>query len=148
MATKPNQQWAAKAAPTFDLAATVGQKVVRLPSAAGRKVQQRWNKKTRPVAMALREQWPGRYIYPTIRRQMKTAELIDSVSATPALHLSLTILSVLSDEQRALVTALLAVGAEVRGGTFAQAYALIPKRMTVGEEVDLDAALRIIRGEV
>lgn len=142
-----NHKGSASALPAFDLAATVGQKVVRLPTAARRKVKQNYNRQTREKTLPMRQQWPGRYIFPTIREKMKQAELIDSVKPSAALSLAMAIFMALDEDHRAAIESVLWVGAELGRHSHAQAHALLPKVTTVGKQADLNAALRIIRGE-
>lgn len=66
MTTKAIQH-GATALPTFDLAATAGQKVVRLPTAAPRAVRQPLTERTRQTVEQMRASWPGQYTAPGIR---------------------------------------------------------------------------------
>jgi len=99
-----------------DLAATVGQRVVRLPTAARRKVQQFHNKYSRAERARLRAEspWPGEYIYPGIRAQMPLAEAIVSAEGNPILMQAVEL----------LVTS---------------------ECPTIGDQVDLGAALKRLR---
>ncbi len=147
MATKP-QQGSASALPTFDPAATVGQKVVRLPTASRRKVEQRWNRDTREVAFALRDQWPGQYIPGHVREKLEQAKLIDTVEASPALALAMALFQSLPEAERRRVMMVIECGAAFERPCFAQVSALLRRDgMTIGDLCSLDAALRIIRGE-
>lgn len=78
-------------AQSFDVAATVGVRVVRLPTAARRKVQQRWNKGTRALAKPMREQWPGKYRRPGQPEEIETVPLVQ----TPELAFALAIFGAL-----------------------------------------------------
>jgi hypothetical protein len=131
----------------FDLASTVGQKVVRLPTAPRRRVQQRWNNQTRALAFPLRDQWPGRYIAPSTRAKLEQAALIESIKPDVALALAVAIFGTLPDERKRFAEMLLAVGEAQGRHSCAQARAWVTSITTVAESYSLDAALRIIRGE-
>jgi hypothetical protein len=146
MASRPVEQGGAAALPTFDLSATAGEKVVRLPTASGRKVYQRWNKHTREEAAKLRCHWRGEHISPSIRAKMEEAQLLDTITPTPALLLTAAIAQVLSDDQKEQVGLILRNRA---GPSAQQAEALFKAAQprTIGDRVALDAALSLIRGE-
>ncbi|BBC74403.1 conserved hypothetical protein [Altererythrobacter sp. B11] len=128
--------------------AALNTNVVRLPTAARRKVQQPCNAAARAARKAFREAcpWPGEYLFPNERAAMKTAEVMRDMTATPELELLTAICSVLSEEQRAKVSESLAVRAIGRG-TAQQALAVFrTTSMTVGERIDLSNAMRRLGG--
>lgn len=119
--------------------------VVRLPSAAPRQVQQRRNRFTRAVAAELRAQWPGEYIHPGIRAKLPDAAALLCVERTPELLLVVAMFETMSEEQRAQVRAyfepLKHCNVAARG-----ASVLIQLR-TIGDQVNLDAAMQLLRRE-
>ncbi len=119
MATKP-QQGSASALPTFELSATVGQKVVRLPTAPRRKVQQPQNKAGREARLHLRACQRRRfeYVFPGIRAARKRLEDLRAMPATPAVILVRSLIEAPNTDDRARVLAVLRFG-ESRGDTLA-----------------------------
>jgi len=119
--------------------------VVRLPSAARRKVEQRWNKHTRPVAFEMRRQWPGKYINHTIREKLPDAAALLLIDRSPELLLSIAIFEALDEERRSQVRAYLEMLKHT--GDSARGAAAIVQLRTIGDQVSLDAAMKLLRGE-
>jgi hypothetical protein len=117
--------------------------VVRLPTAAKRKVQQRNNKHYRALVPAMRAEWPGKYIAPHVREKIPDAAALLLVERTPELLLSIALFEALSEEQRNQVRSqcemLKYTSPAARG-----AAALIQIR-TIGDSVSLDAAMKLLR---
>lgn len=123
--------------------------VVRLPTAARRKVQQPCNAAGRAARKALKEAcpWPGEYIYPTERAAMKTAEVLLEMHATPELKLLTALCAALDEAQRTKVLEVLAPRVVVGRRTAQQALAVLrTTNMTVGESLDLSNAMRRLGG--
>lgn len=123
--------------------------VVRLPTAARRKVRQPCNAAGRAARQALREAspWPGEYIFPTERAAMKTAEALLEVDATPELELLTALCAALNEDQRAKVLEVLAPRVAVGRRPAQQALAVLrTTNMTVGERLDLHNAMRRLGG--
>ncbi|KRA80307.1 hypothetical protein [Altererythrobacter sp. Root672] len=120
--------------------------VVRLPTAARRKVQQRYNKHFRAIVPEMRAQWPGEYIDPGVRAKMPDAAALLLVERSPELLLAIAMFETLTEEQRTSVRnrceMLKYTGASARG-----AAALIQIR-TIGDSVNLDAAMKLLKENV
>lgn len=124
---------------------TDGRNVIRLPTAAPRKVQRPSNRASRAAKRKLQEEcpWPGEYLYPGQRKAMKTAELLMEVERTPELELLTAICSTLDDATREKVAAKLALRAAVGITSAEKAEAVFRStRLTVGETLDLTNALQ------
>jgi len=93
MAT-PHTKGGASAPPAFDVAATVGQRVVRLPTAARRQVQQPCNKAGREARRAFKaaHPWPGEHIFPCHRDAMRGIRELRARPTTPAVSLARAII--------------------------------------------------------
>ena len=79
--------------------------VVRLPTAAPRQVQQRWNAATRAARQALRDAcpWPGEYKYPIVRaREAEDAAKpsLAHIRRTPALVIAMAVFCTANEEHR------------------------------------------------
>jgi hypothetical protein len=119
--------------------------VVRLPTAARRKVQQPMNAAGRAARKAFRDEapWPGKLIFPGQRQAMKLAEAIADLEPSAELELLIAVCSALDDATRLRVIELLAPRAVLGRKTAEQALAILrTTRMTVGEAVDFDNAWR------
>jgi hypothetical protein len=122
--------------------------VVRLPTAARRQVQQKWNRWTRAAKQELREAcpWPAEYIAPGRRRALEDAKKIAGVDQTPALAIVLALVRTLDEGQfLRLIRDIAANG----GPAAADAIALVnAQKLTVGRALDLQWALERVRSEV
>lgn len=117
--------------------------VVRLPTAATRKVKQPCNKSAHAIRNEMRKEWPGEFIFPSEREAMKTASMLMDVHATPELELLMGICAALDDGQRTTVLERLAPRVAMGHRSAQQALALFrTTKMTVGESVDLTNAMR------
>jgi hypothetical protein len=119
--------------------------VVRLPTAARRKVQQHMNAGARAARKVLREEtpWPGEFIFAGEREAMKTAELLADLNPSAELQLLTAICAALDDTARAKVIETLAPGAAAGRRAAKQALAILrTTRMTYGEMNDFDNAWR------
>jgi hypothetical protein len=132
----------ASALPAFDLSTTVGQTVVRLPTAAPRQVRQRFNRHTREPLEQMRSQWKGRMLYPHTRAALKRAELIRSVERTPALCAALAMFKSLDEAAQRKALTFIKIMA-LTSPSAAQAVEIF-RPFTVAEEIDLAAAYRIL----
>lgn len=117
--------------------------VVRLPSSARRKVQQRYNRHFRQVVPAMRADWPGEYISPEVRRQLPDAEALLLLRQTPELLLCLAIFQTLAPEQQAQVRH--SCEAKKPSVTSARSVAAAIQARTTGESVSLAAAMDLLR---
>lgn len=119
--------------------------VVRLPTAPRNKVKQNHNRAARAERQKL-PRFTGEFIFPSEREMMKTAEALMEIQPSPELELLTAICSALDDETRAKVAAKLAPGFVVGRRTSVQAMAVFRStRMTIGDSVDLDNAMRRLR---
>jgi hypothetical protein len=119
--------------------------VVRLPTAARRKVHQHCNAASRAARKALRDEapWPGEFIFPSERAAMKTAELLADLKPSAELQLLTAICAALDDTARAKVIETLAPSVAAGRQTAEQALAILrTTRMTYGEMNDFDNAWR------
>ena len=119
--------------------------VVRLPTAARRQVQQRRNRYTRAAAAELRAQWPGEYISPGIREKLPDAAALLCLERTPELLLAVAMLETMDEDRKAQVRAYLEP-LKHHNESARAASALIGLR-TVGDQINLDAAAKLLRGE-
>ena len=73
----------------FDLASTVGKKVVRLPTAQRRQVQQPQNKAGREARRNLRAKQPNpfNYLFPSIREAKRKIDELLAMPPSPAVNL-------------------------------------------------------------
>lgn len=120
--------------------------VVRLPTAAPRKVQQPHNKAGREARQALREAspWPGEYVFPCVRNAMPIAETLLRADRTPALVLATAIVQVLDEDTRLRVIGALARHGNVEG--VREALAVVrATELTVGEMYNLCQAMDYLR---
>lgn len=71
--------------------------VVKLPTAARRQVQQRWNKHTRPVAMEMRDKHAGRFPFmrPEEREVAHLADFMVENPLTPEMRILLVLIQTL-----------------------------------------------------
>lgn len=119
--------------------------VIRLPTAARRKVQQGCNRWTRAAREELREAqpWPGEYLPPGQRKAMPLAEILLHVEHSPELSLALAIAAELDEDTRLRVIGRIAKN----GSPFArEAIALVrAETATIGEKWDLLAAMERVR---
>lgn len=123
--------------------------VVRLPTAAKRKVRQRWNGVTRGERKRL-PQFTGEYILPCVRAAIPMAKALREVrkSATAEMELLAAICLTLDDEARARVARMLTIGADEGQRSSIQALAVLrASKMTYGEVTDLRNAFRILDSE-
>lgn len=128
--------------------------VVRLPTAARRKVQQFQNRDTRAARKALRDAapWPGSYEHGPMRAQRMEAErmaaILMGIEPTPAMLIVHALLAVLTDEQRHRVAEQLAGGVIAGRKAHIEALTLVQAaRMNVGQQHDLYRAVDKLRGE-
>lgn len=148
MATKPNSASSATREPTaFDLAATVGQKVVRLPTAPRRMVQQKYNRASREARRAL-PQFTGEYLPPFFRNALEQAELIRSADGKTALRWCAAMFLAMDEGAQAKVR-LFVAGAAIGGCTDAKRVGAIIDSLTGnnGDRSSLQAAYRYLDGE-
>ena len=117
--------------------------VVRLPTAARRKVQQRYNRHFREAAREMRKEWPGEYISPHVREKLPEAAALLQLERTPELLLVLAIFQALSPEQQQQVRADCEM-MKYTGAAARAANAAIQIR-TIGESFDLHAAMERLR---
>lgn len=120
--------------------------VVRLPTAAPRRVQQPCNKAGRAARDALREAdpWPREYVSPGRRVALQRAEELSSVQQTPALALALAMFAEMDEDARLRV-----IGRVAGSGSTAarQAIALVrAETATFGEKWDLMWAIERLQG--
>ena len=124
MPINPNRG-GAQASP-FDLSATVGQRVVTLPTAAGRKVRQKPGSITFDDWTRMQEGSPFPYVHPLERAAMRDAELIRELDRTDAaLALALAIFTKLDPNTKASVRADIERGAHVGTDPFPGLAALL-----------------------
>ena len=122
--------------------------VLRLPTAASRKVQQPCNRWGRAARKELREAtpWPGEYIHHQRRAAMRKAEILISIERTPALVLALAIFAELDQDTRLRV-----IGQMAKGGASGEVCQAIELTSTVGttfgEQWDLMWAMDRLRGK-
>ncbi len=118
--------------------------VVKLPTAARRKVQQRWNKQTRAARTAL-PQFPGEFIFPGERRMMPIAETFVRLRTGVTLETELltAICWALDDDARAKAVGALATGAAGDRQTALDAMHILSATgpMTVREQVSFTNAI-------
>lgn len=123
--------------------------VVKLPAAAPRKVQQYYNRAARAGKADL-PRHPAEFLYPSQRRALNTAAHLMELgqSLTPEMELLTAICHALDAETRDRIVEALTPGVVAGRRTAAQALAVVQStRMTVGETVDLDYAMRRLGGE-
>lgn len=121
--------------------------VVRLPTAAPRKVNQPENREARVARKALREQtgWTA-YISPQMRLAKKRAAILDAAKQTPALIIVAAMLNLMPDTDRQAVADKLA-SMPLASDSYAQALLLTTQsRMAFAEAFDLQRALCELRG--
>jgi hypothetical protein len=113
MATHPNRR--ETSTPSFDLSATVGQRVVRLPTAPRCKVQQNQNRAAVAAKAALRDQmpWKGDYVFPGIREAAKRVHSVEAIESSPARITALLIRDIPSKEAR-LIYSMIGHAAEAK----------------------------------
>lgn len=122
--------------------------VVRLPTAAPRKVRQGCNRWTRAARAALREErpWPGEFIHHQRRAALRKAETLVDIKRTPALVLALAIFTELDEDMRLRVIGRMAAGGDVP--SVRQAIELaFTTRATFGEKWDLMWAMDRLQGK-
>lgn len=119
--------------------------VVRLPTAARRKVQQRYNKHFRANVPEMRAQWPGKYIHPGVRAKLPDAAALLLMERTPELLLAMAMFQALTEEQRQSGRN----DCEILKytGPAARAAAATIQIRTIGECVDLDA-MKLLREDL
>lgn len=117
--------------------------VVRLPTAARRKVQQRYNKQYRAAAAEMRAQWPGRYIPPHVRAQLPDAAALLLMERTPELLLAIAMFEALDEGQRMQVRAQCEMLQHT--GPAARGAAASIRRRTIGDSVSLDFAMKLVK---
>lgn len=128
-----------------ELRAACPENVAILPTAASRQVHQRWNKASRAARSELRERYGARFPYtlPGIRAAMRDAQLILKLEESPELAMILAVWKALPTDTRDEAEKSLRLMA-LAGGPAEQALAVV-KRRSIGEQVDLDAALNRLR---
>lgn len=126
---------------------SAAENVTRLPTASKRIVRQKCNRASRAARTALREQQGQEfpYINPGSRAAMKDAELILNCKRTPELSLVMAMWTAMPEDMREQATAMLKIMA-MGGGSAEQALALV-KRRTVGERVDLDRMMDLLKAK-
>ena len=122
--------------------------VVRLPTAPRRQVQQRWNRWTREAARELRDQWPGEYIPPHVRKMLPLAARVAEMRLTPELRLALNIFEALDGGAQAKVRIQTKLSA-LKGSQESQIAdaALECFGMCIGDQTSLAAALNHLTGD-
>ncbi|WP_419825152.1 hypothetical protein [Sphingomonas sp.] len=124
--------------------------IVRLPTAARRKVDNARFAEQRRSAIAARQsgEWPGKYLHPHDRRMDEQAKLLLSIEDTVATRLLQAILAALDDGARQKVAAALAPAVIGERPAALQAFALFKtSKPTVGEAHYLGLALDRLRAE-
>lgn len=130
-----------------DLSATVGQRVVRLPTAQPRQVQQPCNKAGRAARAELREQQALAFhlIHPQDRAMDRIAASLQTVHRSPELAILLAILGAMEGTDRARVQMHLSKMAEGRpagdGAVIAADLVAATTLATFGQKHDLDRAI-------
>ena len=129
-------------------AAAAPSNVVRLPTAPRRQVQQRWNRWTREAARELRQQWPGEYIAPHVRKMLPLAARVAEMRLTPELRLALTIFDALDERAQAKVRIQTKLNA-LKGSAESEIAdaALECCGMSIGDQHSLAAALKQLTGD-
>jgi hypothetical protein len=118
--------------------------VVRLPTAAARKVQQ---PKGRKLWAAQKElpQFTGEYLHHQSREALKTAEKILAAESSPALRMAVAIFRASDYLTQAKV--MIALSAETKSEHAAQALAMLSTlTMTYGESASLEWAFKRLEG--
>jgi hypothetical protein len=116
--------------------------VVRLPTAAPRRVEQTWNRRTREARKAL-PQFTGEHISADRRNALKDAAILQDVRPSEALSLALALFFSLDPEgQQRTREQLVKVGSPAHWG----ALAILLHRRTVGEQLNLYWALERLAG--
>jgi len=124
--------------------------VVRLPTAAPRKVDNNRFKEQRRAASVAREHSPfhERYVQPCVRAAMPDARLINDVVLSPALLIAEALLAHADPEMRAKIVAHLAPGAVVGSEAHQQAVAIIRRhKQCLGDKFAFDAARALVAEE-
>lgn len=123
--------------------------IVRLPTAAPRRVKQSWNRANREAAFQLREEtaWPIRLKEPWTMEAEKVALAIVDAERTPALRIAVAILEAMDTAQRVAIVAKLGERAAAGGNAFAAfQIARLTGPITAGEACDIKRALAEIDG--
>lgn len=104
----------ATAPSTFDLASTVGKRVVRLPTAPRRQVKQQCNKHSRAARAALRAEtpWPGEYVFPSIRDAMRRLQALRDMPPSAAVNLARSVIDPDKIDDRRRVLGLIQSGVD------------------------------------
>lgn len=121
--------------------------VVRLPTAAPRKVENNRFKEQRRAASALRNEnaFADRYIDPCVRAALPDARLFNEITLTPGLLIASTLLDLIDPEIRDQLVKRLSLGAAVGRKPHQQALMLIRRqRQCLGDEFAFRAALHIV----
>lgn len=119
--------------------------IVRLPTAAPRQVSNRRFTEQRQAAGLARRSSPfkDRYIHPQVRAKLPDAAALLLVDRTPELLLSIALFEALNEDQKQRVRnqceMLKFTGPEARGA------AVLVQLRTIGDSVDLDAAMTLLR---
>jgi hypothetical protein len=118
--------------------------VIKLPTAARRKVQQPCNRQGRVARAAFRSAnpWPGEFLFAGQREAISRAKVIRGAGGSPEMAVLTAILRALPQDIRDNVAAQFAAGATHAPKTIVrQAYEIIRlERMTIGEMVDWEFA--------
>jgi hypothetical protein len=130
MATR-HDQGGAQALPTFNLADTVGQKVVRLPTALNRQPRQKYNRWTREAKLQLREQQSRTFPY-MVHGQREALARIKRIRAATgdAADLARRVLDAMTADEARRVAALINAGNKAGDPLAVEAHQLLAE--TVG----------------
>lgn len=124
--------------------------VVRLPTAAPRKINNNRFREQRRAASALRKEsaFTDRYIDPCVRAALPDARLFNEITLTPGLLIASTLLDLIEPEIRDQLVKRLSIGAAVGRKPHQQALMLIRRqRQCVGDEYAFRAALIVAAEE-
>ena len=104
----------ATSASTFDLASTVGKRVVRLPTAPRRQVKQQCNKQSRAARADLRAEtpWTGEYVFPSIRDAMRRLQALRDMPPRAAVNLARSVIEPDKIDDRRRVLGLIQSGVD------------------------------------
>jgi hypothetical protein len=120
--------------------------VVRLPTAAPRKVSQHHNRNTRALKLSL-PQFPGKYISPGVRAMLPVASALEDLRHTPELELLIAMCTALGDDARFRIEVFLREQILVGNRAASQALAGLRKaHMSIRESYDLWNAMDHLEG--
>jgi hypothetical protein len=123
-------------------------KVVILPTAAPKQVQQQSNRASREARCKLRSEqpWPGEHLHPGQRQAIENAKAMAETQQTPELVLAMAMFAALDPEGRAKVDEQLALAVLTGCVAARRAQAKVSIR-TIGDRIDSDFAFRYLEGD-